>query len=565
MQRDDDSFLKLRCAATDCVGGIAMAIGEPFHQNYLQHFLRLALHGMELDFFDLREATYNFFSKLAISLQEKFAPLLETVLPMLIATCLSQDGVMMSGREELGGNDPDWVHDNKSDDSDHVEDANDDDDDDSDDGGKINFSIRSGALDEKIAALICLSNIVENTGQHFFPYFEKVFPGLDELSEYPHPTLRAHSTIVLHEIMRSMNNLYPHSPLPGQAVVRPEVQNIVNQVVPLLIVRLVEEDEKEVCADAAEALADSLNMYGIGILGDKVDFVYKGCLAIMEQKAPCQQDEEDRDEKEVADHDEVLMDHVTDLIAAMSKAIGPPFSKNYKKLHTALLKFTGPTHPQYDRSMSIGCFAEVVEHLGNELSHFIPSLVQTMFAGLQDSSVAVRRNSAFLAGNLVSYGGSAIAQHYARILQHLTPLLSIGQVSDDENPLVACRDNACSAVAKMLMVAAQAPNFPLTETVTLYLSALPLRSDMAECKYVYACLLGLCNGQPQVMNQFLPQVVSIISQVLGTNPDWVTKELQANLLGMVRKIATSLGDNFVSLVSTLPEPQQKNLMTFLSS
>jgi len=166
----------------------------------------------------------------------------------------------------------------------------------------------------------------------------------------------------------------------------------------LLIVRLVEEDEKEVCADAAEALADSLNMYGIGILGDKVDFVYKGCLAIMEQKAPCQQDEEDRDEKEVADHDEVLMDHVTDLIAAMSKAIGPPFSKNYKKLHTALLKFTGPTHPQYDRSMSIGCFADVVEHLGNELSHFIPSLVQTMFAGLQDSSVAVRRNSAYLAG-----------------------------------------------------------------------------------------------------------------------------------------------------------------------
>ena len=69
--------------------------------------------------------------------------------------------------------------------------------------------------------------------------------------------------------------------MPGQTQVRPEAKQFLDQVIPLLIIRLVEEDEKEVCADACEALADALNLFGLGAYGDKTEYVYRGCLAIM--------------------------------------------------------------------------------------------------------------------------------------------------------------------------------------------------------------------------------------------------------------------------------------------
>ena len=565
MRATDPDFHKLRCAATECVGGIALGLGEPFHNNYLPAFYQLALSGMtEIDYFELRESTYNFFTKVATSLEQKFEPMLVTVMPLIVASLMSLDGVNASGREELGGANPDWVNAVSSDDEedDQVEILADDSD---DENAKINFSIRAGALDEKMAATNCLTTIIENVGPAFFGYFDKVFPALDELAEYPHPHLRSVTTTCLHEILKSVSNIYPHAPRPNVAEIDPNCTKVIEAIVPILIMRLVQEDQKEVCARACEALADSLNKFGIGLLGDKANYVYQGTVALMNQQAPCQQDEEDIDEKEIADHDEVLMDSVTDLIAALSKAVGPSFSDMYEPLHVALLKFTSPEHPQYDRAMSIGCFGEIVEHLGPNLPKFIDTIIPCMFTGLADpESVAVRRNSAFLAGNLVSVGGQALAQYYSQILDLLNPLFHIeGKESDDS--FVGCLDNATSAAAKMIMVG-NGPQFPLAQVFPVFLSALPIRSDFSEAKYCYACLNGLCNSNPELTNQYSNQIIAIISQILGMPNEWVSRELQHNLLQIVRGYAAQLGQEpFMQIVNALPQNQKQNLLSFFNS
>jgi hypothetical protein len=70
------------------------------------------------------------------------------------------------------------------------------------------------------------------------------------------------------------------------------------------------------------------------------------------------------EEDEDADHDNVLMDSVSDLIGALAKTIGTDFEPYFATFFPLLLKFTKPTRSHSDRSMAIGCFGEVIAEIG---------------------------------------------------------------------------------------------------------------------------------------------------------------------------------------------------------
>ena len=53
------------------------------------------------------------------------------------------------------------------------------------------YMIRSGALDEKMAAVGCIGTIASVVGEHMIPYLEKTIESLDELSAYPHHYIRS--------------------------------------------------------------------------------------------------------------------------------------------------------------------------------------------------------------------------------------------------------------------------------------------------------------------------------------------------------------------------------------
>lgn len=89
--------------------------------------------------------------------------------------------------------------------------------------------------------------------------------------------------------------------------------------------------------------------------------------------------------------------------------------------------------------------------------------------------------------------GPGALEHYPDALTKLAPLFKLPTTSDeksDENTdLLACRDNACSAVAKMISCAGAV--LPLDHVVPLFLSGLPIQYDLNEAKYVYAALIKL--------------------------------------------------------------------------
>lgn len=63
-------------------------------------------------------------------------------------------------------------------------------------------------------------------------------------------------------------------------------------------------------------------------------------LVLLRKEAPCQQIESDSEiDDDEAEHDEVLMDAVSDLLPAFAKAMGSHYAPIFSKLFEPLMKF----------------------------------------------------------------------------------------------------------------------------------------------------------------------------------------------------------------------------------
>lgn len=64
-------------------------------------------------------------------------------------------------------------------------------------------------------------------------------------------------------------------------------------------------------------------------------------MALLREESTCQQIESDSEaDEDDADHDDVLMDAVSDLLPAFAKALGAQFAPIFSQLFEPLMKFS---------------------------------------------------------------------------------------------------------------------------------------------------------------------------------------------------------------------------------
>jgi hypothetical protein len=193
---------------------------------------------------------------------------------------------------------------------------------------------------------------------------------------------------------------------------------------------------------------------GSGCVENVLDSLVQQLLLFVQGTANCQQidDHSDDDEEEegAEDHDFILMDSVTDLIGTLARAFGGRFVNHAAPLLQPLGRFLAPNRLHTDRSMAIGCYAELVQGIGGNMDgQHCASMLQVGQMGLSDAHHEVQRNACFLLGvvyvNMAHNPQSvpALAAALPNVLQGLKPLVEgRGQL---DHMLV---DNACSAVSK---------------------------------------------------------------------------------------------------------------------
>lgn len=121
-------------------------------------------------------------------------------------------------------------------------------------------------------------------------------------------------------------------------------------------------------------------------------------LVLLNEQSICQQIESDSDiDEDDTEHDEVLMDAVSDLLPAFSKSMGPHFAPILDKLFSPLMKFAvdyllnymiarlvhlylfhlsllilqKASRPLQDRTMVVATLAEVAQNMGPSIAGYV--------------------------------------------------------------------------------------------------------------------------------------------------------------------------------------------------
>lgn len=486
----NDEDLCARARATELVGITAMSVGRLRMEPILPPFLEAAIAGFGLEFSELREYTHGFFSNVAEILDEGFAQYLPHVVPLVFASCNLDDGSAVDIAESDADENNNGFGGVSSDDEAH------------DEPRVRNISIRTGVLDEKAAATQAIGLFALHTKSSYAPYLEESLRILVRHSGYFHEDVRLQAVIALKHILTAAQAVFQgHNEGPAKT------KEVFDTVINIYIKTMTEDDDKEVVAQACMGTADIIKEFGYTAIEPYTSQLVEATLMLLKEESACQQAESDSDiDDDDAEHDEVLMDAVSDLLPAFAKSMGSHFAPIFSKLFEPLMRFTRSSRPPQDRTMVVACLAEVAMDMGSPIAGYIDTVIPLVLKELASSESTNRRNAAFCVGELCKNGGETALKYYGELLRGLYPLFGESEPDD------AVRDNAAGAVARMIMVHPE--TIPLNQVLPVFLKVLPLKEDHEESMAVYSCICNLVlSSNPQILS-LVPELVNLFAEVV---------------------------------------------------
>lgn len=531
----NDEDLCARARATEVVGIVAMAVGRARIEAILPPFIEASISGFGLDYSELREYTHGFFSNVAEILGDSFTQYLPHVVPLVFSSCNLDDGSAVD-----------------IDDADSIENGFggvSSDDDVNDEPRVRNISVRTGVLDEKAAATQAIGFFALHTKSAYAPYLEESLKILIRHSGYFHEDVRLQAVISLKHILTAVRAIPP-----AHADVLEKQKDVLDTVLNIYIKTMTEDDDKEVVAQACMSVADIVKDCGFAAIEPYMLRLAEVTLVLLRQESSCQQVESDGEDDGDIDHDEVLMDAVSDLLPAFAKVMGSYFDPIFAKLFDPLMKFAKSPHPPQDKTMVVATLAEVAQEMGAPISAYVDKIMPLVLKELASSDATNRRNAAFCAGEICKNGGAAALKYYGDILRSMHNLFSNSE-SDD-----AVRDNAAGAIARMIMV--QPQSIPLNQVLPVFIKALPLKEDHEESMTVYGCVCGLLlSSHPQIL-PLVPDVIHVFAQVV-VSPD-ESDEVKTNIGKAISHLISVYGQQMQPILSALPPAHANALASFAS-
>ncbi|KMZ76407.1 Importin-4 [Zostera marina] len=531
----NDEDLRSRARATELVGIIAMAVGRTKMESVLPPYIEAAILGFSLDFSELREYTNGFFSNLSEVLDDGFTQYLPHVVPLVFSSCNLDDG-SSAGIDDsdddvsgFGG---------VSSDEDVVEPR------------VRNISIRTGIMDEKAAATQSIGLFALHTKSSYSPYLDDSLKILVRHAGYFHEDVRLQAIISLQHLLTAVWAL----PADQNEVIRKQ-KEILDNVMTVYVKRISEDDDKEVVAQVCTSISSIMENCDYMAVKHYIPQLIEVTLLLLQEKMTCQQVEsESENEDDDVNHDEVLMDAVSDLLPSFAKSMGSDFEPIFSKLFDPLMKFTKVMRSAQDHTMVVACLAEVAQNMGAPISSYVNKIMPLVLKELASPNPTNRRNAAFCVGELCKNGGTEVVKYYGDVLCALSPLFG-EQESDD-----AVRDNACGAVARMLM--AQPKFIPLSQVIPVLLKALPLKEDLEESMIVYSCICNLVLSFNAQILPLVPEIVRLFAQVVSSPAE--SNEVKSRIGMTFTQLLSFYGQKMNPILSSLSSAEANALASFLS-
>ncbi|GFP99204.1 probable importin subunit beta-4 [Phtheirospermum japonicum] len=448
----NDEDLRARARATELAGIVAMSVGRARMEPILPAFIEAAISGFRLEFSELREYTHGFFSNVAELLEDGFTQYLPHVVPLAFSSCNLDDGSAVDVDDSDGDENINGFSGVSSDDEAH------------DEPRVRNISVRTGVLDEKAAATQALGLFALHTKTSYAPYIEETLKILVRHSTYFHEDVRLQAIISLKYILTAVQAVFQNH---NEGIAK--TKEVLDTVMNIYIKTMSDDDDKEVVAQACLSIADIINDVGYVAVEPYMLRIVEATLVLLREESACQLIESDNEvDEDDTEHDEVLMDAVSDLLPAFAKAM------------------------------------DVAQHMGAPIADYVDALMPLVLKELGSPDSTNRRNGAFCAGELCKNGGNSALKHYADILNRLYPLF--GETEPDN----AVRDNAAGAVARMIM--AHPESIPLNQLVNIFAQVAASSVETPEVKVhigrAFSHLLSIYGHQMQPLLAGLSPVLA---------------------------------------------------------
>jgi len=224
-----------------------------------------------------------------------------------------------------------------------------------------------------------------------------------------------------------------------------------------------EEDNKEVVERVLENLTELANDFGPAVFNqDNLNKIIQIIIKFLDKRTFCQtkvmeMDEEDlegeegedagdvedlsgeeeSEEDDGIDHDEIILGNVTDLIIAISRALGNHFAPYFDELTKHLIVYTSDKHPKSDKNMATGCIAEVFASCESVIPKYFNDFLVLVEALSSTKDNKINRNMAYSLGVLAEHAQQLFLPHVANALVILERLHSNTTEADALDNIVA--------------------------------------------------------------------------------------------------------------------------------
>lgn len=158
---------------------------------------------------------------------------------------------------------------------------------------------------------------------------------------------------------------------------------------------------------------------------------------------------------------------------------------------------------------------------------------------LGDEEAEVLSNAAFAIGLLVEYSEVDLSSQYLPILGALRPLFETDPNAPGSRQ--NAKDNATGAVARLIE---KNPNaLPLAQVLPIFISALPLKTDLLENRPVFRAIFFLFRTNGAALLPFMEPLLNVFAYVLDpTKPEQIGDEARAELIQLIAAINAEASD-----------------------
>ncbi len=463
----------LRAKSTIAIGRLAFAVGKEKYQPYLETISQKVLADLQKwELFEMSEAAYSYFGEIAKLLGADFAPMLATLVPLAIKSCISDEGIKKDYIEK------------KKDDFSLGSDSEEGEDDDNLKG----ITVRTAFLDEKTAALHALGMFAISCPKAFLPHMPTCIQMLETIWNYFNETVRYQVVQTYQQFVEGINLAHygteahpkPVMGLPAKVKLAPDAHKFYYEVVlPRYLHQLKTDEDREVVAKVLESISDLCSCVGPAVVEERLDQLLESLLMLLNRKALCQNeddgseddDEEEGSEDDDVDHDEMLTGNLLELLQDLAKVCGESITPHLMPIFTALMKYMKPSRPENDWVMGIGCFAELLKYLPSIIPEYAPKLLPLCFTYCASGKTDLTRNAAYCIG-VVAEANKAVATPYVNDM--LQALKSAYELPKAQEP----KDNAISSILRVLIACPE--KVPLELILPAIFMNIPFNGDLLE-------------------------------------------------------------------------------------